>query len=93
MAPATANGIRLEAVGMLLSRQGEDSLVPPLMGSGTRLEAVGILLLRRREAHRVRGRVAQREIGVARVTKCPGTILARPRSREARHPNGRQIAR
>jgi hypothetical protein len=78
---------------MLLSRLGEDSLIPPRMGSGTRLQAVGILPLHRREAQRIPGRVAQREAGAARVAKCQETNLGRARSREARRPNGRQIAR
>jgi len=37
------------------------------------LEVAGILLLRRCEAHQVRGRVARRETGVAKATKCRGT--------------------
>ena len=76
---------------MLLSQPDEDSLIPPRMGSGTRFEAVGILLLRRGQAQRIRGRVGQREAGVARAARYQEISLGRARSREARGPHGRQI--
>jgi hypothetical protein len=74
-APAEIHGRALQrGIPGRLNRHHEDPQRPQpgLTASGIRLQTAGILLARRRENRRARGRVAQREAGVARATNWRG---------------------
>jgi hypothetical protein len=88
---ATASGTRLEAAGVLHLQRHADHLLLSATASGTRLETTGVLLSRRGADHRVRGRVARRGAGMARVAKRRRITQDQPRSRGVRRLHGRQI--